>query len=111
MVNIVCLLFCLFVCFCLVCLFVSVDVVFVVVFFCLEIEDAITLLSNRNCHYCFPIYGASINQSIKGLTCTFRASCYSARLSWALLLTYVSPFVRDKKVGVWVRRVGYLYSR
>ena len=26
------------------------------------------------------------------LTCTFRASCYSARLSWAIVLTWVSPF-------------------
>ena len=26
-------------------------------------------------------------------------SCYSARLSWALVLTWVSPFVQDKKVG------------
>ena len=35
----------------------------------------------------------------KDLMCTFRASCYSARLSWALVLTRVSPFVQDKKVG------------
>ena len=26
-------------------------------------------------------------------------SCYSARLSWALVLTWVSPFVQDKTVG------------
>ena len=39
---------------------------------------------------------------MKDLTCTFRASCYSARLSWALVLTWVSPFVQDKNVGFWV---------
>ena len=33
---------------------------------------------------------------IQGLTCTFRVSCYSTRLSWALVLTWVSPFVPDK---------------
>ena len=37
--------------------------------------------------------------TIKGLTCTFRASCYSACLSWALVLTWVSSFVQDKKLG------------
>ena len=26
----------------------------------------------------------------------FRARCYSTRLSWALVLTWVSPFVQDK---------------
>ena len=31
------------------------------------------------------------------LTYTFGASCYNARLSWALVLTWVSPFVQDKK--------------
>ena len=37
----------------------------------------------------------------KDLTCTFRASCYSGHLSWALVLTWVSHFVQDeKKVGV-----------
>ena len=45
-----------------------------------------------------------MNQSNKGLTCTFRASCYSACLSWALVLTWVIPFIQDKKVGVWVGR-------
>ena len=30
---------------------------------------------------------------------TFRASCYSARLSWALVLTWVSPFDLDIKFG------------
>ena len=34
---------------------------------------------------------------VKDLTCTFRASCYSARLSWALVLTWVSHFIKDKK--------------
>ena len=38
----------------------------------------------------------------KDLTCTFRVSFYSARLSWALVLTWVSPFVQDKKVGYFV---------
>ena len=37
-----------------------------------------------------------------GLTCTFRASRYIARLSWALVLTWVSPFIQDKNAGVWV---------
>ena len=47
----------------------------------------------------------------KGLTCTFRASCYSARLSWALVLTWVSPSSKIKKVWVWVgRMVGYLVT-
>ena len=32
-----------------------------------------------------------------GLTCTFRTSCYSTRLSWTLVLTWVNPFVQDKK--------------
>ena len=32
----------------------------------------------------------------KDLMCTFRASCYSARLSWALVLSLVSPYVKDK---------------
>ena len=36
----------------------------------------------------------------KGLTCTFRESCYSARLSWALVLTWVSPFVQRKEGNV-----------
>ena len=41
---------------------------------------------------------ASLNKTSQlGLTCIFRASCYSARLSWALVLTWVSPFVHDKK--------------
>ena len=45
----------------------------------------------------------------KGLTCTLIASCYSARLSWALVLTWVGPFVHDQNVGVWVgMRVGFL---
>ena len=35
----------------------------------------------------------------KDLSCTFRASCYSARLSWALVVTWVSPFVQNKNVG------------
>ena len=35
----------------------------------------------------------------KVITRTFIASCYSARLSWALVLTWVSPFVQDKKLG------------
>ena len=37
----------------------------------------------------------------KGLTCTFRARCLRTRLSWALVLTWVIPFVQDKtnKVG------------
>ena len=48
------------------------------------------------------------NNTIKGLTCTFRASCYSVCLSWALVLTWVSPFVQDiKKLGVG-RRVSFL---
>ena len=34
--------------------------------------------------------------TIKGSTCTFRASCYSTYLSWALVLTGVRPFVQDK---------------
>ena len=47
--------------------------------------------------------------TIKGLACTFRASRYSARLSWALVLTWVSPSVQDKNLAVWVgRRVDYL---
>ena len=41
---------------------------------------------------------------MKGLIYTFRACCYSTRLSWALVLTWVSPFIQDKKVGVWVGR-------
>ena len=46
---------------------------------------------------------------MKGCTCTFSASCYSAHLSRVIVLTWVSPFVQDKNVGVWVgRRVGYL---
>ena len=36
-------------------------------------------------------------KSEKDLTCTFRASCYSARFSWALVLTWVSHFVNNKK--------------
>ena len=45
----------------------------------------------------------------QGLTCTFRSSCYSARLSWALVLTWVSPFVQDKKrLGLGWERSGYL---
>ena len=40
--------------------------------------------------------------TIKDLTCTFRASCYSARLSWALVITWVSPFVQDKVLGDYV---------
>ena len=32
----------------------------------------------------------------KGLACTFRAGCYSTRLSWMLVLTWVSSFVQDK---------------
>ena len=39
-------------------------------------------------------------QKIKRLTCTFRASCYSTHLSWTLDLTWVSPFVQNKKVWV-----------
>ena len=35
----------------------------------------------------------------KDLTCTFRAICHSARLSWMLVLTWVSPFVKDKCSG------------
>ena len=47
----------------------------------------------------------------KGLTCTFRASCYSARLSWALVLTWVSPFVQDKKSLVgFGERIGDLVT-
>ena len=34
--------------------------------------------------------------TLRGLTCTIRESCYSARLSWALVLTWVSPLVQDK---------------
>ena len=34
----------------------------------------------------------------------FIASCYSTRLSWSLVLTWVSPFAQDQKGGVWVRR-------
>ena len=41
---------------------------------------------------------------VNDLTCTFRTSCYSARLSWALVLTWVSPFVQDKIVGF-----GFIY--
>ena len=33
--------------------------------------------------------------------CSFGASCYSARLSWALVLTWVNPFIQDKTVEVW----------
>ena len=33
----------------------------------------------------------------KGSMCTFRASCYSTQLSWVLVLTWVSPFVQEKK--------------
>ena len=36
--------------------------------------------------------------TIKGLTSTFRSSCYSARLSWALVLTWVSPFTKTTKM-------------
>ena len=32
----------------------------------------------------------------KDLTCTFRASCYSARLSWVLVLTWVNFFTETK---------------
>ena len=55
-------------------------------------------------------------QSIEGLACTFRASCltcYSARLSWALVLTWVSPFVpRQKQIGVlgWDESRVYRYE-
>ena len=34
-----------------------------------------------------------------GLTCTFRASCYNARLSWALVLAEISSFVEDRIEG------------
>ena len=57
-------------------------------------------MSVRSCLYV--IIGIIINIIIiinKGLTCTFRASCCSARLSWELVLTWVSPFVQDIKVG------------
>ena len=38
-----------------------------------------------------------------------RANCYSTRLSWALVLTWFSPFVQDKNGGIWVGiRAGYL---
>ena len=40
--------------------------------------------------------------TIKGLACTFRASRYSACLSWALVLNWVSPFVQHKNLAVWV---------
>ena len=43
----------------------------------------------------------SINQSIKGLKCTYRANCYHARLSWALVPTWVSPFVQDPQKCSW----------
>ena len=43
---------------------------------------------NRSCSVQKAIY--------KDLTSTFRASWYSARLSWTLVLTWVSPFVQDK---------------
>ena len=43
----------------------------------------------------FPILSIS-----KDLTCTFRATCYSARLSWAIVLTWVSPFVRLTTKGL-----------
>ena len=43
---------------------------------------------------------------VRRLTCTFRA-----RLSWALVLTWVSPFAQDKKTWIWVGgRVGYLIT-
>ena len=46
---------------------------------------------------------------IKDFMCTFRENCYCASLSWALGLTWVSPIIQDKTVGVWVgRRIGYL---
>ena len=42
----------------------------------------------------------AINLSInKDLLCIFRTSCYSVRLSWVLVLTWVCPFVQDKRVG------------
>ena len=47
--------------------------------------------------------------TIKDLACTFRASCYSARLSWALVSIWVSPVVQNKNGGIRVgKRVGYL---
>ena len=55
------------------------------------------LVNYQFCLSCMHI--TVIYNTIKGLMCTFRASCYSARLSWALVLTWVSPFVQDKNVG------------
>ena len=37
-----------------------------------------------------------LGDEVKDLTCTIRTSCYSARLSCALILIWVSPFVQDK---------------
>ena len=37
------------------------------------------------------------HQSMKGLMCTFRASCYSICLSWVLVLIQVRPFIQHKK--------------
>ena len=39
------------------------------------------------------------NETIKRIMCAFRASCYGTCLSWALVMTCVSPFVQDKKFG------------
>ena len=46
-----------------------------------------------------PIYLSIYLSIYKGLTCTFRAGCYSTHLSWALVLTWVCPFVQDQNVG------------
>ena len=61
---------------------------------------------NRASHLCqcLSIY--------KDLTCIFRASCYSAHLSWVLVLTWISPFVQDKKLGLgWGKVILLPHSR
>ena len=38
-----------------------------------------------------------LSNTINGLMCTSRASCYSTRLSWVLVLAWVSPFAEGRK--------------
>ena len=43
----------------------------------------------------FPIRSGQVRS--ESLTCTFRASCCSARLSWAQVLAFAGSSIRDRK--------------
>ena len=55
-------------------------------------------------HFLLP----SCTETKRGLACASKTNCYSKRLSWAIVLTYVNSFVQENKgVCVW-ERTGYL---